>query len=229
MLAILSPVTFLGCGSSAVVPPPVVSEANSPISHLVSLLDASKNLTYRATYTVESIQFGQASSQAVTIMQKPPKLAYSSDGQSLFTTSASSDAELGASTSTTVTCYPSSSGSISCETHPPNSMGMLDGAEGYLGRQSIRGELDNVAGGLKSNDPSGLIDSVQGSAKTVAGQHSQCLIAIGTPASASALFCLNSLGVLTFAKSILGTVTLTSFSTSVSESDHIPPSTTDGT
>jgi hypothetical protein len=224
MLTVLTLIAVPGCGSSAVTPSAVVSESSPPpISHLLKLLDANKDLIYEATYSVETTQFDQASTQVVTVMQKPPKLVYSSDGRTVYTSSASSDAQLDASRSSTVTCNTSSSDATSCQTVPPNSVGILSGAEGFLARQQTRGELENIAEGLKSRNPDGLIDSVRTSTKTVADQESQCVIAIGTPASTSATFCLNDLGVLTFAKWMAGTATLTSFSTSVSESDLLPP------
>jgi hypothetical protein len=188
---------FASCGGSPTANPSlgVILESSPAISHVVNLLDRSKGLTYEATYTVENTVF-QRSSEVVTVTQMPPRLVYSSGETKVYTTSASSDAQLNVTRSTMVTCS-ASSANPTCQTAPPNSLGILSGAEGFLARETAREELLNIAGGLKSRDPAGLIDSVRSSNMTIAGQHSQCIVAVGTPTSASATICFNSLGVLT--------------------------------
>lgn len=210
-----------GTACASTTSPSSISLApDSPVSKALSLIGAGKSATYRAEYVVTSTLF--RASQSLIVIQKPPRLAYVSNGITVFANSASSDQGPLLDKSPAVACNAQENGASTCVKLAPGTSFPGPNDEAYIEREQIRIQIENVANAIASGNPTGTIRSVTSSRRVVAGQLSRCLNVDTTKFSPSS-YCFTANGIPTLVDTPTGTATLTSLSSVVDATQLSPP------
>ena len=213
------------CGSGPTsgnsVPETSTSTPPSSISAAIALDRAGNTAVYKATYSVVARLFENRSPATLVVEQNPPRLAVSSGGVTVFTSSRNLDSS-GSDYSKAIVCSTKPSQPETCSA---SSGGLsepigIDNVDFLVRRQSALVALKSMA--QFAGRPQ--FEAVTGSTRTVADQPSKCVT--GTPPAKTlppSTYCFNDSGVLTYSATPLGTVTLLSYEPSAPASDLESP------
>jgi hypothetical protein len=178
------------------------SSSSNQLSALGDQLKASKNATFKATWTTTS----GSSTSTVTLEQRPPKSLFASGGSTMISTGSQ----------TYICSGPGSGASETCllESGSNSLAGIEDIYTGQTFLSALSGWENEVAAKILGVD-------VSFSNRTFAGVPSKCVQVSANGQSQE--WCVGGSGILTYSKGSGDTFELTSYSTSAPASDFALP------